>query len=137
MTKIKNIEDLKVGDEVTVTVTGRISHVYPEDNYAQFDFEEHAEYISISDEYIEKGLMTVDRPTPPLPTKKGVYVPAANADTPEYSYLYLYNDTNGDGPWTVFDGITTMTGLAAKEEAERAHNYLGGLILLTARGSDE
>lgn len=131
MTKIKNIKDLKVGDEVTLTIKATIKYVYREENYVLADFADVAEYVVVADEYIENGLMTVDRPTPPLPTKKGVYVPAANADTPEYSYLYLYNDTDGDGPWTVFNGNTAMTGLAAKEEAERAHNNLGGLVPLT------
>lgn len=136
MTKIKNIKDLKVGDEVTVTVTGRISHVYPEDNYANLDFAYHAEYIPISDEYLDDSTMIVDRPAQPLPTNNGIYVPGNNANELEGSYLYIYDEENEDGPWTQFNGSTAMTGLAAKEEAEHAHNNLGGLIPLTVKGSD-
>lgn len=135
MTKIKNIKDLKVGDEVTLTVKGRISHVYPEDNYANLDFADHAEYIPISDEYLDDGIMTVHRLVPPLPTKNGVYVPGNNANALEGSYLYIYDEEDEDGPWTQFNGRTAMTGLAAKEEAEHAHNNLGGLIPLTVKGA--
>lgn len=134
MTKIKNIKDLKVGDEVTVTVTGRISHVYPEDNYANLDFETHAEYISISDEYLDDGIMTVDRPPKPLPTDNGVYVPSSNADFPEGSYLFFYDDRRKEGPWSVFDGYKKITGEQAEREAKNSHLLNGGLVPLVPKG---
>lgn len=134
MTKIKNIKDLKVGDEVTVTVTGRISHVYPEDNYALLDFETHAEYMSISDEYLDDGIMTVDRPPKPLPTDNGVYVPGNNAGEPEGSFLYIYDEYNEDGPWTQYNGVAVVSGPVAEKAAKDAHESLGGLVPLVPKG---
>lgn len=136
MTKINNINDLKVGDEVTVTVKGRISHVYtdPDDSYANLDFEEHAEYISISDEYLYTGLMVLDRPVQPLPAKNGIYVPANNADYPEGSFLYVYDEQIDEGPWVVYTGKTIYHGDEAFTKAENAHNNLGGLTPLTVKG---
>lgn len=142
MTKIKKIADLCVGDEIVVTIRTKV--IEKEDRYrdeapyvnTSFDYVD-GECVAFTDFELSKDSFTVERVAKPLPTKNGVYVPATNADTPEYSYLYLYSDTNGDGPWTLFNGNTAMTGLAAKEEVERAHNYLGGLIPLTAQGADE
>lgn len=128
MTKITDISQLKVGDEVTLTVKGRISHVYtdPDDNYANLDFEEHAEYISISKEYLDDGLMTIVRDAQPLPSEDGVYVPANNASFVSASYLYRLRE----GEWTQIFGNAIKT--EAKGEAEYAHNSLGGLVLLVA-----
>lgn len=139
MTNIKKIADLRVGDEIVITIHTKV--IEKEDRY-----KEEEPYVNTSFEYLDgacvaftdfelsKDSFNVERLAKPLPSENGIYIPANNASTPEASYLYIYDSEDEDGPWTQFNGRVAITGLAAQEDAEHSHNNLGGLIPLIVKG---
>lgn len=129
---MKNVEDLRVGDEVKLVVKAVIKHTYPEEGYVLADYANNAEYISIEQDYLNDGTVVIANVTKSLPNVNGVYVPGNNASAPEGSYLYIYDEDNEDGPWTEYNGVTVATGPKAEEDAKNAHETLGGLVLLNA-----
>lgn len=138
MTNIKKIADLRVGDEVVITIRTKV--IEKEDRHR-----EEAPYVNTSFEYVDgkcvaftdfelsKDSFTVERVAKPLPEKNGIYVPNNNADYPEGSFIYVYDEQIDEGPWVVYTGKTIYHGHEALTKAENAHNNLGGLTPLTVK----
>lgn len=141
MTNIKKIADLRVGDEIIITI--RTTVIEKEDRYrdeapyinTSFDYVD-GECVAFTDFELSKNSFTVKRVAKPLPTLNGIYVPGNNADYPEGSFIYVYDEQIDEGPWVVYTGKTIYHGVEASTKAENAHNNLGGLIPLIVKGSD-
>lgn len=134
MTDITDISQFKVGDEVTLTVKGRISHAHTSDDFVILDFGADEDYIAIFNDYLDSNTMTVKRHLPSLPDINGVYVPRDNVDDLANSYIYVFFDENEDGPWSVFGQGTVVTGQDAEVDAIQTHESFGGLVPLVAKG---
>lgn len=128
MTELK---DLKAGDEVTVTLTGKVIEKNEGDGYFQtyvnIDYSKDSDWLGINESDIRGGTVTIDRAPRPLPTELGVYVPAKNADFPQGSWIYKLK---GPGYWSCMTARGILEASEALEEAKRAHENLGGLVRL-------
>lgn len=127
MTELK---DLKVGDEVTVTLTGKVVEKEEAsgalDAYVNVDFSKSSDWVGIDEADIREGNVTIKRAPRPLPTEFGVYVPSTNKDFAHWSVIYKL-DSDG---WRYSDGENHVSGGAALERARNAHETLGGLVHL-------
>lgn len=132
MTELK---DLKVGDEVTLTIKARVDEKYIEgqdEPYITVDYAKYQDYIIVEQAMIDSSAVTIDRAPRPLPTEPGIYVPAFNASEAAGSFIYRYssNDDDTDLEWKVDTGERIERGVDGLVTAEYAHEHLGGLVRL-------
>lgn len=124
-----DIKDLKVGDEVTLTIKTTVYSAHPgyvpsvefqfgNGSWMQFD---HGDIIS--------GFVTIDRAPRPLPTEDGVYIAAYNAEDPGPSGAQLH--ILEGGKWKIFTGSKVREDSLGIEYGTRwVHENLGGLVRL-------
>lgn len=120
MTELK---DLKVGDEVTLTIKGDVIDVA--EDCVRIDYGDYDQIWILTHEEVDSGRVVFERITPPLPTEPGVYVPASNRSHSQDSYIYKLNSAYA---WIQLRGDGVKE--AAEAEARYAHENLGGLVRL-------
>ncbi len=121
------ISSLRIGDEVTITITSKVSEVQPEEGYFTIDPGPYIDYWTVNQAMINNGTVSVQA-TRALPTEHGVYVVGDNAGSPEDSFLYILSE---DG-WEVYRGrdLPVKIGVDAAEIARVGNDTLGGLVRL-------
>lgn len=120
MTELK---DLKVGDEVTLTIKGNVTEIAEDGAY--IDYGDYDSLWVLTHEEVDSGRVALERAPRPMPTEPGVYVPGNNATIAHYSYLYRLGE---DEDWSLIsDGEEEEITESA---ARKAHENLGGLVRL-------